>query len=460
VKKKFLALPWQLDFLAYEPTDGVSPVIGGVRSGKSWIAGAKFVKRIQKYPRSTGNYIIVPTLKQARDGTLKTFKATLRDLGVEYKQSGTDLSISIKLGPKLWSRIIIWPESEFERLKGQEIDTTWCDEAQVWQAGSAAYDFIQTRLSPSPEAVEFHPDLVPEIILTANPPHSTSHWLYQYFVKRRVANKVWRVGSHVNYLLPNREQYLKRLKDNLSPEVYAIEVLGEWGDIGVGRTYTQFSDVAHVSEYVGKTKIAYDPKRPLILTNDFGVDPRVAIVIQVHDVHQPGWQKKVPVVLDEFRIRNGSTMSLIEEFTRVYPPEIVSELVLYGDPAGNTRNSTTGVSDWAMMVNDPRMKNYLTGRTNVASGPPLVVDRINAVNAKLRNASGDIGLVFHPKCVHTIEDMQQTRWKEGTRQLDKGTPAKGILRTHLSDALGYFIHKEWPLGTSSTRVTGNGWMAR
>jgi hypothetical protein len=52
---------------------------------------------------------------------------------------------------------------------------------------------------------------------------------------------------------------------------------------------------------------------------------------------------------------------------------MVSRLLLYGDPAGETRNSTTGQSDWAMMVNDHRMRRYARVEKHVASAAPLVV---------------------------------------------------------------------------------------
>lgn|GEM_PF-4256959 len=453
MKKRIQALPWQIDCLAYE--HDVIPIIGGVRSGKSWIAGAKFVKRLQRYSKATGNYIIVPTLKAARHGTLKTFKNTLIDLGLEFKQSLTDLSISVRLGPRLWSQVIVWPESEYERLKGQELDTVWCDEAQVWNSGSDAYDFILTRMSPTPEAIRNHPGMQPQLILSANPPHETSHWLYQYFVKNKVAPRLFRVGSYENYLLPNREQYLERLRTNLDPELFKIEVMGEWGDLRVGRVYTSFVQEQNVSEAVDQ-----DPTLRLIWTHDFGVDPRVALICQVK-AGQPPYQPLVVHVIDEIRIRNGSTVEMIEEFVRRYPPEKAPRLFLYGDPAGQARNSTTGVSDWGMIQTDERLKKYTEVKFLRRESAPLIVDRVNAVNAKLRNAKGEIGVLIHPRCRYLIEDLQQTRWKEGTRQLDHGSPAKGILLTHLSDALGYFVEREWPLlGSQGLRKIGKGTTVR
>jgi hypothetical protein len=135
---------------------------------------------------------------------------------------------------------------------------------------------------------------------------------------------------------------------------------------------------------------------------------------------------------------------LIAEFTQRYPPRMVSRLLLYGDPAGETRNSTTGQSDWAMMVNDHRMRRYARVEKHVASAAPLVVDRVNAVNKMFKNAAGETKLWVDPRCKMLRRDLANVRWKRDsagntTGQLEK--TQKDL--THISDALGYVIESKW-----------------
>jgi hypothetical protein len=60
-------------------------------------------------------------------------------------------------------------------------------------------------------------------------------------------------------------------------------------------------------------------------------------------------------------------------------------------------------------------------------------------NAKLRSASGEIGVLVDPKCKELIKDFEQVCFKEDSNQIDKD---RDRLRTHLSDALGYLLWQE------------------
>ena len=105
------------------------------------------------------------------------------------------------------------------------------------------------------------------------------------------------------------------------------------------------------------------------------------------------------------------------------------------------------------------MRKY-RGSIDRATAAPLVVDRINAVNCKLMNANGEIGVIIHPRCKKLIEDIEQTRWDEKNRKLDHGNPSRGLYRTHWSDAFGYLIHRKWPVTTYGNRILGRGWANR
>ena len=85
------------------------------------------------------------------------------------------------------------------------------------------------------------------------------------------------------------------------------------------------------------------------------------------------------------------------------------------------------------------MTSYSSGRRRSAS----VKDRVNSVNAMLKNASGRRRLHVHPDCKELITDFYEVSWKQGDRyELDKVTDKK---RTHLSDALGYLVWRVEPI---------------
>ena len=83
---------------------------------------------------------------------------------------------------------------------------------------------------------------------------------------------------------------------------------------------------------------------------------------------------------------------------------------------------------------------------HVPKANPLVKDRINCVNALLRNQAGEARLVVDPGCNELIQDFERVHWKadphgNAVADIDKSDPQ----RSHLSDALGYMIAKEFAM---------------
>jgi hypothetical protein len=58
----------------------------------------------------------------------------------------------------------------------------------------------------------------------------------------------------------------------------------------------------------------------------------------------------------------------------------------------------------------------------------------------LKNANGDVRLYIHPRCTELIKGLDGMTYKPGTSQPDKSL---GI--DHITDALGYCIHSEFPI---------------
>ncbi len=69
---------------------------------------------------------------------------------------------------------------------------------------------------------------------------------------------------------------------------------------------------------------------------------------------------------------------------------------------------------------------------------------MNCVNAKLCSQAGFRTLFIDPRCKQLIQDLERVQWKQDANgnslhEIDKSDPA----RTHLSDALGYMIGREF-----------------
>jgi hypothetical protein len=141
-------------------------------------------------------------------------------------------------------------------------------------------------------------------------------------------------------------------------------------------------------------------------------------------------------VLDEIVLRRASTQQACEEFQKRFGLPAAG-LVVYGDASGAAMK-TSGYSDYGII------REYFRSRSakvlyRIPSANPAVRERVCAVNAKLRNAAGEIRLYVDPKCKELIADLEQVSYLEDSTQIDKD---KDRRRTHLSDALGYLIWQE------------------
>ena len=71
---------------------------------------------------------------------------------------------------------------------------------------------------------------------------------------------------------------------------------------------------------------------------------------------------------------------------------------------------------------------------------PLVRNRINAVNSKLKNVNGKNSLFVVKSCKNVIKSLERQIYKEGTTQPDKDSGFD-----HMNDALGYLVEYLFPL---------------
>jgi hypothetical protein len=71
---------------------------------------------------------------------------------------------------------------------------------------------------------------------------------------------------------------------------------------------------------------------------------------------------------------------------------------------------------------------------------------VNLVNSRFLNAAGERRLFIDPKCKELILDLERVCWRtddlgQPTSELDKSDR----MRTHTSDALGYYLAQAFPL---------------
>ena len=131
---------------------------------------------------------------------------------------------------------------------------------------------------------------------------------------------------------------------------------------------------------------------------------------------------------NEIRLANSNTDELAQEMRNVCP-----DVPCYPDPAGSARSTTSSKSDHQIL------RDYKF-RIISRKAHPSHRDRLNALNRKLKNAEGKVGMTIDPTCKYLIKDLELCqRDKHGG--IDKTT----LALTHALDACSYLVEHRYPV---------------
>lgn len=213
--------------------------------------------------------------------------------------------------------------------------------------------------------------------------------------------------------------YIPSLKATLTPEVFKIEVLGEYAQIRTGKIFSYFDIGKHV-----KSGLSIDCSLPIHVSLDFNWNPATGIVAQL----QP--DKSIQIV-HEFYLKNSNTFALsqaIADYLATLPR--LSAIVLHGDATGNAKSANSLYTNWQIAHGTLREKGYYW-TSNVNAANPSIQESINVVNSFFFQDR----LVLNATCKELRKDLETlTYTKQG--DIDKRTDP---MRSHLADCLRYLV---------------------
>jgi hypothetical protein len=188
------------------------------------------------------------------------------------------------------------------------------------------------------------------------------------------------------------------------------------------------------------------PNKPLEWTMDFGpgVGARMcSTILQTSPDGLEDW------IVDEIVLGTSSTAEVIKEFLRRYgpygciAPQHSGGIWIYGDRSGHTRASTTGDTDYDLIV--AALRNTPGFRLLVFSGdanPPLI-DRLNLVNRLLCDEKGRRRLKVAQKCKETARELELMPLG-ADRKKDKSDKVQRVLGlSHIGDGIEYWAWKKY-----------------
>jgi len=372
-------------------------LISGRRFGKTFVA-INELARFARFPNKKVWYV-APTYRQAKSICWVDLKERLRLHNWISEINNSDLTVTLRNN----SLISLRGADNEQSLRGVGLDFLVMDEfADIDKA--AWYEVLRPTLSDTQGHALF-----------CGTPRGFGNWAYDMYVKGQ-SDKEWESFKFTTLdggQVPKEE--IEQAESDLDERTFQQEYLASFVNYA-GMIYYNFDRKLHlINEYKKQYSILY-------VGLDFNVDPMCAIVCVIED-------DKI-FIIDEIQIWSSNTNEMVDEIKRRYKVKVK----IYPDPsARQRRTSAGGLTDIAILKN-AGLEVYCR------NSAPFVRDRINSVNAKLKNAKGKVSMYIVNSCKNMIKSIERQIYKEGTHVPDKDSGYD-----HFNDALGYMVEYNFPL---------------
>jgi len=219
------------------------------------------------------------------------------------------------------------------------------------------------------------------------------------------------------------EDYLELCRATMDIRDFEEQFNATWLSIS-GEVFHAFD-----SEY-NVRPCSYDPNLPIVVGSDFNVNPMAWVLCHLRG--------NTLEVFDEIWIRNTNTPATLNILLSQYGNH-KGGFQMYGDASARGRHTSAYMTDYNHIAQDVQLKKL--GRTMhyISSNPP-VADRFATTNARICSGDGVRHVFIDSKCKHLILDLESRGYKPGTRVADDSGDIG-----HPTDALGYVLHKKFPL---------------
>ena len=385
-------------------------LVTGRRFGKTYLA----INEIAKFASQPNKKVwyVAPTYRQAKT----ICWSELKDKLIRHKWvkgiNHSDLTITLRNK----STITLRGSENYDALRGVGLDMVIFDEFSDINK-EAWYEVLRPTLSDTNGHALF-----------CGSPRGFGNWSYELF-KMGETNKEWESFKYTTLeggQVPDEE--IEQAKQDLDIRTFQQEYEATFVNYS-GMIYYNFSRDKNLIDKYNRNSLV------LHIGLDFNVDPMCAVVSVIEN-------EKV-IVIDEIQIYSSNTNEMCEEINNRYKDK---KIVVYPDPSARQRKTSAGgLTDLAILKNfgfDVKCRNTA----------PLVRDRINSVNSKLKNVAGKNNLYILNSCKNVIKSIERQIYKEGTHIPDKDSGFD-----HMNDALGYLIEFNFPIKRNFTPTAQKRW---
>ena len=385
-------------------------LITGRRFGKTFLC----IQEMAKFARYNNKKVwyIAPTYRMAKDIVWNDLVDRMTKHKWIKKLNHSDLKLTLRNG----SEISLRGADNENSLRGVGLDFLVMDEfADVKE--HAWYEVLRPTLSDKNGAALF-----------CGTPRGYGNWSYNLFTKEN-EDEQWKSFQYTTLE---------------GGQVSANEIEQAKQDLDE-RTFNQEYNASFVN-YAGQIYYNFDRKENVIdnyvpdtneihIGMDFNIDPMSAVICELkgNNIY----------LYEEIVIYSSNTDEMVQEIKNRFKDK---HIFIYPDPASKQRKTSAGgVTDLAILKN-------AGFHLRVRNNHPLIRDRINAVNTKLKNGVGDRTLFIANKCKTMLKSIERQIYKEGTT-----VPDKDNNYDHMNDALGYLVEYLYPVKRQFTPSKPKRW---
>jgi hypothetical protein len=387
-------------------------LITGRRFGKTFLCVQEIAK-FARYPKKKVWYV-APTYRMAKDIVWNDLVDRMTKHKWVSKINHSDLKVILRNG----SEISLRGADNENSLRGVGLDFLVMDEfADIKE--HAYTEVLRPTLSDKGRM---------GAALFCGTPRGFGNWSYNLFTREKDDDQ-WASfqyttleGGQVS------KQEIEQAKSDLDERTFKQEYEASFVNYA-GQIYYNFDRKDNVID-------KYTPQTAEIhIGMDFNIDPMSAVVTEIIG-------NKI-IIYDEIVIYSSNTDELVQEIKARYKDK---HIYVYPDPAAKQRKTSAGgVTDLAILKN-------AGFNLRVRNTHPLIRDRINAVNTKLKNANGVRTLFIANSCKNVLKSIERQIYKEGTT-----VPDKDNNYDHMNDALGYLVEYLYPVRRDFTPSKPQRW---
>lgn len=416
--------------------DGRILLDNGIVTRNTTVGSYWVYKNVIKYPRSSG-IIAANSYAQLHGATIPPILAYFRQIGLDFRINKRPPESWLKRSPlviaeykgvltfETGAHVFLRSLDNYDLIRGISCGWIWIDE--IASTSKEAWDVTIGCLRDK-NCDERH------VRVTGTP--DGPQWTWEEFKKKWSDDPLEAAQYDIVFMSARENPFLP--PDFLDGMLSAYDRRKALQEID-GRILADQASSTYYEyrpDYHKRLVMPYDPNKPIVLCWDFNATKESPLSMEVCQRHEYSDGTPFVQVIDEFIMPGGNTPAVCEMFLAKYKPLHKSKVYVYGDRTGNT--STTGTTDYQQVKE--RIGSVFELENRVSRSNMAIKQRVGSVNGMLLNTKGQVRLFISPVCVELLKDLEKVQ--PGKFDIiDKSDPA----RTHASDALGYFIGKEFPV---------------